>query len=164
MLPLRLRLPHHDSVDLYRKAASQRFLDAATLANHGRRLGAIYLFGYCVEMLLKAAFFRLQGTAAGQAIHLYEARTKAREWGLEPPTDRHDLRWWNRLVIAAREAMGRPFSPREASSLTRRVDTVARNWHVVLRYRVNRPSEQELWEVQEAARRILLQYRRLYEL
>jgi HEPN domain-containing protein len=135
-MPLRLRLPHHESVDLYRKAASQRFRDAATLANHGRRLGAVYLFGYCVEMLLKAAFFRLQGTAAGQAIQRYEALTIARFWGLEPPTDWHDLRWWNRLVIAARDAVGRPLPPREASSLTRRVDTVARNWHGGLRDRV----------------------------
>lgn len=37
-MSLCLRLPRSDSVDLYRRAASQRFLDAAMPANHGRRL------------------------------------------------------------------------------------------------------------------------------
>src|SRR5580700_8242529 len=50
-----------DSIREYRAAARKRFDDAFALAGRGRRTGAIYLWGYSAEMVLKAAYFSLNG-------------------------------------------------------------------------------------------------------
>ena len=50
-----------DSIREFRAAARQRFDDGLSLAAAGRRTGAIYLFGYTAEMILKAAYFSLSG-------------------------------------------------------------------------------------------------------
>ena len=50
-----------DSIREFRAAARQRFDDALAMADQGRRTGAVYLWGYTSEMLLKAAYFSFGG-------------------------------------------------------------------------------------------------------
>jgi hypothetical protein len=52
-----------DSIREFRLAAQLRFDDAMALAAAGNRTGAIYLWGYTVEMQLKAAYFSTIGIA-----------------------------------------------------------------------------------------------------
>src|SRR5438067_365326 len=52
---------NRDSIREYRAAARQRFNDALAMAGQGRRTGAIYLWGYTAEMILKAAYFSVIG-------------------------------------------------------------------------------------------------------
>ncbi len=54
-----------DSLREFRAAARQRFNDALVLAANGRRTGAIYLWGYAVEMTLKAAYFSMTRLITG---------------------------------------------------------------------------------------------------
>jgi hypothetical protein len=65
--PLRQRW-QPDSIAEFLLAARQRYDDGLTLASHGRRTGAIYVWGYAAEMLLKASFFRLIGVPAGRPL------------------------------------------------------------------------------------------------
>ena len=62
-MPQRLldRCSLDDSIREYRAAARQRFDDALAMALQWRRTGAIYLWGYTAEMILKAAYFSLIG-------------------------------------------------------------------------------------------------------
>ena len=50
-----------DCIDEFRQAAESRFNDGLQLAAQGRRLGAIYLWGYGAEMAVKAAYFSFVG-------------------------------------------------------------------------------------------------------
>src|SRR5947209_15425997 len=46
----------------FRATARLRYDDGLSLAAQGRRTGAIYMWGYCAEMTLKAAYFSLSLT------------------------------------------------------------------------------------------------------
>jgi hypothetical protein len=50
-----------DSIREDRAAAQRRFDDRIALAANGRRTGAIYVWGYALEMTVKAAYFSLIG-------------------------------------------------------------------------------------------------------
>ena len=50
-----------DSIREFRSAGRQRFDDGLALAAVGRRTGAIYLWGYAAEMILKSAYFSVVG-------------------------------------------------------------------------------------------------------
>lgn len=50
-----------DSIAEFRSASRQRYDDGLSLAIQGRRTGAIYLWGYAIEMTLKAAYFSFIG-------------------------------------------------------------------------------------------------------
>ena len=57
-----------DSVSEFRAAATVRYEDARILASNNRRMAAIYMYGYCAEMILKAAYFRIDGFSPKQPI------------------------------------------------------------------------------------------------
>lgn len=65
--PLAQRL-RSDSVGEFRRAARARFAEGEVLAGAGHGLGAIHLWGYAVEMTLKAAYFRAVGTIDRRSI------------------------------------------------------------------------------------------------
>jgi hypothetical protein len=54
-----------ETVGSFLAAADQRFKDAEALEAAGRRLGAVYLYGYAAEMLIKSAYFRVVRSASG---------------------------------------------------------------------------------------------------
>src|SRR5205809_459063 len=112
------RLPSRwqpDCIREFRASAEQRFEDALALAAAGRRTGAIYLWGYSAEMLLKAAYFALLGmpetlpiTVAG---HIRPAIDRGRSvFQIAWPAvgQGHNVRAWAELLVAERLVAGPP--------------------------------------------------------
>ena len=50
-----------DTINRLLSAACQRFASALVLADNGRRLASLYLYGYVAEQCLAAAYFRSVG-------------------------------------------------------------------------------------------------------
>ena len=67
-LALRFGEPDDDTIASFERAAAARFRDATILRRADRRLAAIYLYGYSVEMWIKAASFRSLFHATGRPI------------------------------------------------------------------------------------------------
>lgn len=88
-------------------AARLRFGEGELLAAHGHSLGAVYLFGYAIEMTLKAGYFRLAGHGDTQPItarDLYDARVVAPTLGVTWFGNLHCLECWAQLIVATRNA------------------------------------------------------------
>jgi hypothetical protein len=153
----RIRNRDH-SIREFRIAAARRYNEAIDLASAGHRLAAIYLCGYAAEMLLKAAYFRLEGWTSTQAIGMRDLRGAAGKG--TPPFDGklHDLPSWRNLLIAVRRTRGTPYSPRLQRSLNSRVAALALNWDPVMRYYTNQPREAEVRASLDASAWLLNQF------
>ena len=155
------RLPDRwqpESIREFRESARERFDDALALAAAGRRTGAIYLWGYCVEMTLKAAYFSLTqaetdpiywGGHIRPAIH-HGRTTHSIAW--PSPGQGHNVRAWAELLVAERaETPGAAYPPafgREVQSCGQRVGQL---WSETLRYHKNLAYLYEMVQVREAA-------------
>jgi hypothetical protein len=147
-----------DCVGEFQIAARQRSRDAAVLADARRGVGAIYLWGYAVEMILKAAYFRLIGFHDRQTIDrhdLFQAAKTAQTIGVVwlPPSNFHNLRAWVELLVRSRASKPSStyLSPRFAQDVVDRTLKVQRFWNETLRYRKNVAFEWEVREVREGA-------------
>lgn len=127
-------------------AATERYLDAIQLADSGRRTGAIYLFGYVVEMLLKARYFRLIGFTETQAISMTDLRfavstsaaSTARSLGLPGTSNFHNVSAWADLIVAYRTHHGFLYAePGFDAALSDNVRAIQARWTEVLRYHKN---------------------------
>lgn len=151
-----------DSIARFRSAAVGRYRDADALFEAGRRLGAIYLYGYTAEMLLKAAYFRLAGRAPDDPIersHLDAAKRHAtRNLGLTWTGNFHDLGAWVDLLVHERRSRGAPHPPAVARELPSRVYTLYANWRESIRYDTARPSAREAAETRGSAAWLLRRY------
>jgi hypothetical protein len=116
------------------RAAAQRFWDALVLATGeaGHEAGAIYLFGYVAEMLLKTAYFRFIGVPVGQDIA--PVLRAVRNHSLWTGRNLHDLRSWIDFLIDIRQLQGQPLSPLTAGAIRQRVLAVDAHWRESLRY------------------------------
>jgi hypothetical protein len=126
-------------------AAMERFWDGFDLATSKdeRRLAAVYLLGYVVEVFLKVAFFRVRAWPADQPIDLDAVRTHAAWAG----GNLHNLTGLADVLIAERGILNRPLDPVFAGELRRRVLVVASHWRENLRYRATPALGEELAEV-----------------
>ena len=156
------RVSTDETIHNFRRAAGARYAEGSWLATHGDRLASIYLLGYSAEMLLKAAFFRLEGYGPGDPLPLKSAPAYARSWGLAGPRNLHDLPWWATLLVERRKLDGRPYPLAFSSSLVANVNHTYRNWREYLRYRTNRPTAGEVAEVRHSVTWLMGQYRFLY--
>ncbi len=134
-------------------AATERISDAATLARAGRRTAAIYLSGYAVEMLLKAAYFRLIGYGDGDPVGIVQLRqavgdspaSTARSLGLAGTRNLHDLGAWAALIVTYRTARLLPYPTADFGRiLTAQVATVRDRWTETVRYHKNVAYHHEL--------------------
>jgi hypothetical protein len=129
------------------RAGDERFWDGLVLAagSEPRTTGAVYLFGYAAEMILKVAYFRFTGLAAAQDIApaLRAARTTAHFHR----QNLHYLMGWANLLIATRVAAGRPLHPVVAGLLQLHILQLQSHWSEVLRYRAVTAVPAELEEV-----------------
>src|SRR4051812_29277882 len=101
-----------DSVKEFECAAAERFIEAELLHKRSRDLAAIYLWGYAVEMRVKAAFFRSAGFAPPQAISRTDRADHAalaRTLGLLNPPGPHEISVWAQLAVAARATTAAPY-------------------------------------------------------
>lgn len=129
-------------------AAEQRFWDGLALVTSGGRgeTGAVYLFGYVVEMLLKTAYFRVRGVArhADTSTERRHARRLAAGYGRR---NDHDLNYWVFVLERMRDVSGRPLDPAVSGAIRFRVGIVADHWNESLRYRDAQPTEDEIHDV-----------------
>lgn len=157
-----------DSIREFRRAAQRRFDDGMALAIAGQRTGAIYLWGYTAEMILKAAYFSLIGMADTDAItwpaHLRPAIDRGRLLGIAwPPQGAgHNIRAWAELLV-----LERTLTPAVAYSISfgREVQRPGQRfeplWRETLRYRQNEAYLYEVRQVCEATDWFLLRTDRL---
>lgn len=152
-----------DSIREFRAAARQRFNDGLALAGQGRRSGAVYMWGYCAEMTLKAAYFTLTGVPETTVItvpgHITPAVNHGRNirmiaWPHQGQG--HNVRAWAELLVAERAA--RPGFA-YAAAVGRQVQACGQRigllWSETLRYHKNVAYEYEMRQVREAAEWLL---------
>jgi hypothetical protein len=159
------RLSAKETTRRFRAAATLRYREACCLATNEERLGALYLTGYAAEMVLKAAYFRLIGKGPDDPIASIDrdrARNTGKRLGIPPARNFHDLRWWLDLLIQSKGISTRPFVPKFAHELASRIQYIDQNWNESLRYRTNRPRENEMQGALDAAKWLLRRYRYLY--
>jgi hypothetical protein len=138
-MPLRDRLPSYDTIAELQRARSERLVDSFTLAERGRRQGAMYLLGYFVEITLKCMFFRFFGYRNDEAIHKRSLKSAAEfareELGIREPIEgHHNPVFWSSAFIAAREALGHPLPRELILELTLRTQRLTSNWVPSMRY------------------------------
>lgn len=147
-----------DSIRELRAAARQRFDDALALSVAGRRTGAIYLWGYTAEMILKAAYFSFLGLGEAVQItwkaHLRPAIDRGRVLGVAWPFEGagHNVRAWAELLVAERAATA---AAAYAGTLDRDVQKhgqrIEQIWRETLRYHKNFAYAHEVRQAREAS-------------
>jgi hypothetical protein len=138
-MPLRFLLePTPETVNDLVLAAEERYWDAYELAVQGRPFAAIYLAGFSVEMLLKAAGFRFDGAAPGDPIQARLGPAKTYGSVRFPAVNHesyHSLRFWTAFLEHKRADAGRPLDAAVLLELRRRTDRAHETWWVSMRYR-----------------------------
>jgi hypothetical protein len=156
-------------------SAVARLREAEVLYRSGRRLGAVYLFGYAVEITLKCSYYRVIGlvpsTLIDPRLHRRPAEDAIRNMiGLPshpqgPPAVGHNVVGWARLVEQerAKPVLGRTaLSAKLTADLHARMMEVFNYWAEFLRYRNNKPYHQEVIMMRINAKWIRRNYRRLW--
>lgn len=152
-----------DSVANFERASRRNYLDAEALRRAERRFGAIYLYGYAVEMTLKAAYFRTLFVARGMSVTTKTNRkTRNDEWHLRhqlsspaSPSlfaerhNQHDIEVWALLLVWRRNNLEMGYPSRFAGQITDRATNVFRNWREYMRYRSSPVPRHELAGVRE---------------
>jgi hypothetical protein len=159
-----LRRAGDETLGKLERAARRRFREARKLQAAGEALGAVYLYGYSVEISLKAAYYRTIGLVPANKIHRQLHRRQAEQdirdmieaKGALPPRpsgDRipagHHILGWARLLEGKRK---NPWPPTFKASLDNHANGVFHCWAEFLRYRTTKPSDEELQSVAFAAR------------
>ena len=145
-----------DTLGKLEAAAARRFREAEKLFQQGERLGAVYLFGYSIEIRLKAAYYRTIGLVPGSAIqpHRRPAEDAIRALPFFPSNAQpgHHLRGWAGLLAQTRAGTPNPLDATVASEMHQHVDAAFKCWVEYLRYRANQPYNAEVTAVRTAAR------------
>jgi len=153
-----------DSIREFRASAHTRYHDGLRLALDGRRTGAIYLWGYTAEMVLKASYFSTIGIAENQPLtwgaHIRPAIITGRQqfqilWPNEGQG--HNVRAWAELLVAARALAPAGAYPQDFGLQIQRCgQRIGQLWRETLRYHKNRAYLHEMTQVREAAEWLLV--------
>lgn len=153
-----LRRCQPDSIREFRAAARQRYDDGLALLSSGRRTGAIYVWGYTCEMLLKAAYFSSRGLAPTAPLswsqHLRPAIDRGRQvfqiaWSRSGAG--HNVRAWAELLIAERNtSSARAFPIPFALEVQKHGQEIEAFWQETLRYHKNTAYFYEVKRVQRS--------------
>ena len=137
----------------------QRFEEATLLYYGLRPFCAVYLYGYAVEMWLKAAYFHNEGVIANIAAPVTDA-DRNRAWAQRvaagaPPrqANQHDVEIWAYLLIYIRRTAGihPPYIPLIESTLQNYTATLRDHWNVEMRYQHIAVQQAELDAVRDIA-------------
>jgi hypothetical protein len=152
-----------ESIREFRASARQRFEDGLALAAAGHRTGAIYVWGYTAEMLLKAAYFSLLGRPEMAGLtwgaDILPAINADRGMGIAWPLagQGHNVRAWAELLIAERAATpGAAYPYPFDREVQERGQTIGELWSEALRYHKNLAYLYEMNQVWEAAEWLLV--------
>ena len=134
------------------------------LAGQGRRTGAIYLWGYSAEMILKAAYFRLIGLAETDLItiagHVQPAIDRGRSvlgiaWSRAGQG--HNVRAWAELLVAEHAATpGAAYPTPFDVEVQERGQAIGQLWSETLRYHKNVAYAYEMNQVRQASEWLLV--------
>jgi hypothetical protein len=153
-----------DNIREFRAAARERCEDGLALAGRGRRTGAIYLWEYCAEMTLKAAYFRLTGvpetttiTLPGHIIPAINHGRNVRGIVWPQPGQGHNVRAWAELLIAERAARpGMAYPADRGRQVQACGQRLGQLWSETLRYHKNVAYRYEVAQARAAVEWLLL--------
>jgi hypothetical protein len=146
----------------FRAAAWHRFNDGLELAGRGRRTGAIYMWGYCAEMVLKAAYFSItmgETDVITWSGHLQPAIQHGRNvhtitWPYHGQG--HNVRAWAELLVAERAAIaGRTYPAAVGREIQAHGQRIGLLWSETLRYHKNVAYLYEVTQVRLSAEWLL---------
>ena len=147
-----------ECIQEFRAAAKERFDDALSLAAAGRRTGAIYLWGYSAEMLIKAAYFSAFGLSEMSPItwagELYPAINRGRTQFFIPwprTGQGHNIEAWSELLVSERSFRGFAYSTGFGLEVQRQARRIGQLWSETLRYHRNIAYLHEVTQVRQAA-------------
>jgi hypothetical protein len=133
------------------RAADERYWDGIVLAvdREGRHSGAVYCWGYVVEMKLKTAYYRVRGVPSSTDLQteLRGIPDRARALGLAWVGSLHNLVSLVSLLIIERRIRGQPLNSGLAQELRRHIAIVGDHWTETLRYKDTRATPEESSEV-----------------
>lgn len=151
-----------DSIREFRAAALRRFHDGLVLTVNGNRTGAIYLWGYAAEMILKSAYFSLIGVTETAPItwdgHLLPAIVRGREMHLAWPRQGqgHNVAAWAELLVAVRaQSPATAYTSPLDLEVQRAGQRIWQLWRETLRYHKNVAYPHEVKQVREACEWLL---------
>jgi hypothetical protein len=157
-----------DSIVEFLASARQRYNDGLTASAGGRRLAAIYLWGYSAEMTLKAAYFTLIGVGDVVPLtmpgHIRPAIARVRALHVAWPQrgEGHNVRAWAELLILERGAgTGAAYPPHFRDDVQENGQQLGQLWNEMLRYHKNVAYPHELRKVREAAEWFLVNHENL---
>lgn len=142
----------------FRGAAKERFNDGDALAASARGAGAIYVWGYSAEMILKAAYFSAIGFSQTASIdygqHVLPGIQKGRAQYLIPwpvKGQGHNVDAWAQLLVAERSNSGQPYEQAFGLEIRRQGRRIGELWNEGLRYHKNRAYPYEVAQVRDAS-------------
>lgn len=152
-----------ESIREFRASARWRFDEGIALAAAGYRTGAIYLWGYSAEMILKAAYFSLLGRAEMALLtwagDILPAINTGRAMGIAWPFlgQGHNVRAWAELLVAEHAATpGAAYPPLFGQEVQACGQSIGQLWSEMLRYHRNVAYLYEMSRVREAAEWLLV--------
>ena len=134
-----------ETLQLVDMAARQRYWEGLVLMVAGRLGAGIYIMGYCAEMLLKAAYFRVVGEKPGSPVP--SMLSSARKWSTRflptvPREQYHSVWFWCQLVRRRRRWRGDPLDRTLDNALVRCARRLYTIWWVEARYRPDQARDQ----------------------
>ena len=165
-MPLRIRLQGvPQTIQEMERAAEERYFDATSLISGGRLAPGIYLAGYTAEMLLKCAYFLLDGALSDESV-LPRLGPSAKTGRIILPAvafeHGHSLRFWAGMIRLRRQRNGRGLPYLLDQQLVQRTRRLYQNWWVQMRYLKGRTSESEVRIVLDDVSWIRHHYRSLW--
>lgn len=130
----------------FQRCAELHYYRALCLMENGWLSGAVYHFGYVVELLLKAAIFRAAKFRPGDSV---KKRSE-----LSPGVIvilNHNLTELFRKLVSVRRLNQNPLPMDLIAQAQPRVEGMARNWSEVLRYRSIKASPEETQAIYKRA-------------
>lgn len=132
-----------ESIDQYELAAAERLYDGLAIAldpGRSESRGSVYLFGYVIEMVLKAAFFRVVGSHAADPS---DSALIAREIGRRrlQGAEFHNLALLHEALVSARRSRRPVLENSVAAELRRRIERCESRWDVDMRYDGSRTTD-----------------------
>jgi hypothetical protein len=151
-----------DTIRKFERAAQHRYKSANILLLEGRRLAALYLFGYTAEICLATAYFRSAGFSPNQEIDRdTRNRRMAQARLLETPNgerlmsrDPHPIIGWVRFLESRRILAGN-LTEKDRQRLREAINKavfVYSYWRPELRYKVVDIGDKQLHDVRAAAK------------
>jgi hypothetical protein len=148
-----------ESIDSLQRAAKERYEEATLLFYGSRKYAAVYLYGYAIEMWLKAAFFHNEGLKG--VFDSLDRSDLQRGWNqhgpagivLPPGSNWHSYEVWADLLVYIRRVAGffAPYPPAVELRILQEARNAKQHWDVSMRYNHVAVSDLEVIEVRDAA-------------